>query len=87
MAFNPDEIHANRDYFAAKLRAERQKADVVRKVKEGKGDFILLDTRGRQAFAQGHITGAWCLPLEELDALAAQLPKDREFTTYCWNHT
>ena len=87
MAFNPDEIRANRDYFAAKLRAERQKADVVRKVKESKGDFVLLDTRGRQAFDQGHIPGAWCLPLEELDALAAQLPKDRELATYCWTHT
>jgi len=87
MAFNPDEMRANRDYFAAKLRAERQKADVVRKVKESKGDFILLDTRARQAFDQGHIPGAWCLPLEELDALAVQLPKDREFATYCWTHT
>jgi rhodanese-related sulfurtransferase len=87
MAFNPDEIRANRDYFAAKLQAERQKADVVKKVKESKGDFILLDTRARQAFDQGHIPGAWCLPLEEIDTLAAQLPKDREFATYCWTHT
>ena len=87
MAFNSDEIRANRDYFAAKLRAERQKADVVRKVKESKGDFILLDTRGRIAFGQGHVPGAWCFPLEELDALVPQLPKDREFATYCWTHT
>ncbi len=87
MAFNPEDIRANRDYFAAKLRAERQKADVVKKVKEGKGEFVLLDTRGRKAFEQGHIPGAWCLPLEEFDALASQLPRDRELVTYCWAHT
>ena len=87
MAFTPEDIRANRDYFEAKLRAERQKADVARKVKEKRGDFILLDTRGRGAFAEGHIEGAWCLPLEDVDALAAQLPRDRELVTYCWAQT
>ncbi len=87
MAFSPEDIEANRDYFAAKLRAERQKFDVVRKVREGKGDFLLLDIRGRQAFERGHIPGAWCLPADEVDALAAQLPRDRELVAYCWHHT
>jgi rhodanese-related sulfurtransferase len=81
------DIQANREYFAAKLRAERQMMDVARKVKgEAAGDFILLDTRSREGFASGHIPGAWSVPFEELDTLAAELPKDRELVTYCWNH-
>ncbi|MBI4161583.1 MAG: hypothetical protein HY509_03960 [Acidobacteria bacterium] len=87
MEFTREQVRANRDYFAAKLGAERQKADVVRKVRDKKGDFLLLDTRGRQAFEQGHIEGAWCVPLDELDALAGSLPRDRELVMYCWNHT
>ena len=87
MSINPEEVRANREYFAAKLGAEKQKADVVKKVQEKTGDFILLDTRPRQAFEQGHIEGAWCLPLAEIDTFAGRLPKDKEIVTYCWNHT
>jgi rhodanese-related sulfurtransferase len=87
MAFSPDEIRANRDYFASKIRAEKQKADVIKKVKGKQESFLLLDTRTRDAFEKGHIEGAFCLPLDEIGVLAAGLPKDRELVTYCWNHT
>ena len=87
MSFTEEAIRANRDYFAAKVRAEKQKADVVKMVKEKKGDFVLLDTRTRDAFEQGHIPGAWCVPLAEIPALASKFPRDREMVTYCWNHT
>jgi rhodanese-related sulfurtransferase len=85
MAFSADDIRANRDYFAAKLRAEKQKTDILHKVKDGSGDFLLLDVRQRDAFRKGHIQGALCVPFEELDELMSQLPKDKEFVTYCWN--
>lgn len=85
MAFGEDDIRANRDYFAAKLRAEKQKADIIRKVKDGTGDFLLLDARQRDAFRKGHIEGAWCVPLEELAELMPKLPKDKELVTYCWS--
>jgi 3-mercaptopyruvate sulfurtransferase SseA len=87
MSFKEEAVQGNRDYFAAKLSAEKQKADVVKKVKEKSGDFVILDTRAREAFEQGHIPGAWCVPLAEISALASNLPKDREMVTYCWNHT
>src|SRR6266849_8618577 len=66
MAFNADEIRANRDYFAHKLRAEKQRNDVLHAVEGETFDFVLLDTRGREPFAGGHIPGALCAPLEEL---------------------
>jgi len=86
MGFRPDEIRANRDYFALKLRAEKQRNDVLKAVEGGGFDFVLLDTRGPEAFTAGHISGAWCLPKSDLEEVAALLPKDREIVTYCWGH-
>jgi rhodanese-related sulfurtransferase len=86
MPFTPEEIRANRDYFAHKLRAEKQRNDVLHAVEDGKFDFVLLDTRGREPFAGGHIPGALCAPMDELSQLIPLLPKDREIVTYCWSH-
>ena len=88
MAFSPDEIRANREYFAAKLRANEQKADVVHWVKKDPGfrEIVLLDTRARDAFNKAHIEGAICVPLSDLKELAVQLPRDKTLVTYCWNH-
>ncbi len=87
MAFGADEIRANRDYFIHKLHAEKQRNDVLKAV-EGTlpFDFILLDTRGREAYAGGHIPGAWCVPQSELGQALPLLPKDKEIVTYCWSH-
>ena len=86
MVFRPDEIRANRDYFALKLRAEKQRNDVLKAVEGDAFDFVLLDTRGPEAFAGGHIPGAWCLTTSELDEVTERLPKDKELVTYCWGH-
>jgi rhodanese-related sulfurtransferase len=84
--FGPADVEANRAFFAAKLRAEKQKADVVKAVKDGLGKpFLLLDVRSRDAFRKAHIQGAWCVPAEELAALVPLLPRDQELVTYCWN--
>ncbi len=89
MPFSPEDVRANREYFAAKLRAEKQKVDVIAKVRKepGASDFLLLDTRTREAFAQGHIAGALSAPLAELGRVATKLPKDKELVAYCWNRT
>lgn len=59
---------------------------MVRKVKDGFGDFLLLDVRPRPAFRKAHIQGAWCVPYERLGDLAAGLPRDRDLVTNCWSH-
>jgi rhodanese-related sulfurtransferase len=86
MAFTADEISANRDYFARKLAAEKSRSAVLHAVEDGNFDFVLLDTRGRDAFASGHIPGATSAPMEELEQLAGVLPRDKEIVTYCWGH-
>ena len=40
-----------------------------------------------EAFSKGHIRGALSVPLAEIDALLAKLPKDRELVTYCGSAT
>lgn len=86
MAWSEAEIRMNREYFEQKLRATKQRTDVVNAIERGAFEFILLDTRGRDPFKFGHITGAWCAPLEELDKVLAGLPEGREIVTYCWGH-
>jgi rhodanese-related sulfurtransferase len=86
MTFPLPEIRANRDYFAHKLHAEKQRNDVLKAVECGTFDFVLLDIRGREPFASGHIPGAWCAPAEEIDKIASSLPTDKELVTYCWGH-
>jgi rhodanese-related sulfurtransferase len=89
MSFSPEDIRKNRDFFTEKLRAERQLSDVQRWVNKDPGypDFVLVDTRARDAFAKAHIPGAVNLPEAELAQLARQLPKDKELVTYCWSRT
>ena len=86
MAFSTDEIRANRDYFVHKLHAEKQRNDVLKAVEGGSFDVVLLDTRGRGAFDDGHIPGAWSVAPADIEQAVAKLPKDKEIVTYCWGH-
>ena len=47
MAFSPDDIRANREFFAAKLRAEAEKQSVVNWVKKEPGakEIVLRSPR------------------------------------------
>jgi rhodanese-related sulfurtransferase len=86
MPFGDEDIRANREYFTRKLQAEKQRNDVLHAVQDGQYDFVLLDTRGQDAFVSGHIPGAWSAPLDQLDEIAKELPRDKEIVTYCWGH-
>jgi len=86
MGFRPDEIRANRDYFAHKLQAEKQRNDVLKAVEARALDFVLLDTRGAEAFAGGHISGAWSFTPSDVEHKSGLLPRDKELVTYCWGH-
>ena len=87
MPVNEAERELQRQWFRAKLAAEKQKVDVAKKVKEGKGDFVLLDTRDRAAFEREHIPGAVSVPLDQVESLAPTLSAEREYVTYCWHST
>lgn len=87
MSYTREQIDENAAFFRMKLQAVKSSAEVDAWVKgEGGGDFILADVRGRPAFEKGHIKGAICLPMEEIDARQSELTRDREVVVYCWNH-
>jgi len=86
MTFTEDDVRTNQEYFAHKLRAEKQRNDVLKAVEGGQFDFVLIDTRGPEAYAAGHIPGSWCIPASELDHAVSSLAKDKEHVTYCWSH-
>jgi rhodanese-related sulfurtransferase len=86
MPSQTEQIQSNRDYFIQKLSAEKQRNDVLKAVEADSFNFVLVDTRGREAFASGHIRGAVCIPESELNELMSQLPRDKEIVTYCWSH-
>ncbi|GAB4544209.1 MAG: hypothetical protein OHK0023_00670 [Anaerolineae bacterium] len=50
---------------------------------EDNRDHILLDVRTPEEYAAGHIRGATLLPLQELEARLAELPKDKPVVIYC----
>lgn len=47
------------------------------------GAVTLLDVRPREEYEAGHIRGALCVPLGELERHLAALPGDREIVAYC----
>ncbi|MBI3097622.1 MAG: hypothetical protein HYY93_05155 [Planctomycetes bacterium] len=87
MPFSDAERTMVAHYFRAKLLAERQKVDAARQVKEGKEDFLLVDTRHREAFLEAHIPGAINVTLEGIEDRLSKLPRDQELVTYCWHRT
>jgi ArsR family transcriptional regulator len=71
-----------RDYFVARDALEPvRRADLV--ARAGDGKIVILDVRPTAEFASGHIPGALSVPLDELDAALARLPRRAEIVAYC----
>ncbi|HEY3715855.1 MAG TPA: rhodanese-like domain-containing protein [Jatrophihabitantaceae bacterium] len=71
-------------HFAAKLDFETDVSDVHAGLGAEPG-FVLVDSRGAQAWAQGRIPGALHLPTREIAGRAAALiPEGTSVVTYCW---
>lgn len=49
----------------------------------GDGEALVIDVRPRPEYAAGHIAGARCVPLDELERRLAELPEDLEVVAYC----
>jgi rhodanese-related sulfurtransferase/DNA-binding transcriptional ArsR family regulator len=71
-----------RDYFVARDALEPlSRSELVQRA--GRGDVVILDVRPAAEFAAGHIPGALSVPLGELDATLARLPKRSQIVAYC----
>jgi rhodanese-related sulfurtransferase len=72
-------------YFAARLAHETDASDVYAAQRAGE-DFVLVDVRNAEAWAQGRIRGAIHMPHAEI-AERAPLELDRRVpvVVYCWS--
>ena len=71
-------------HFEARLRFETDCADVHQALAAGAEDVVLLDVRGPQSFAAGHVPGAQHLPHHEISAeRLAAFPSGVTFVVYC----
>jgi len=84
---SPDQLARLKTYYEAKVFSEVEINAVKKKVREGKGAFVVLDARPRDAFLAGHIPGALSVPLEQAGDALKVLPSERQYVTYCWSHT
>jgi rhodanese-related sulfurtransferase len=72
-------------FFSSRLAFQADVSDVRASLASGQPGFVLLDSRGEQAWRQGHIPGALHLPTADIPARAGGL-LDITFPviTYCW---
>ncbi|MFF7968523.1 rhodanese-like domain-containing protein [Streptomyces sp. NPDC007903] len=72
-------------FFAARLAFQADVSDVHASLESGAPGFVLVDSRGPEAWAQGRIPGALHLPTAEIPERAADLLDPTvPVITYCW---
>jgi len=72
-------------HFAAKLAFETDVSDVYAALDGDRPGFVLVDSRGAAAWAQGHVPGAVHLPTNEIEVRAPrELDPAVPVVTYCW---
>lgn len=77
------------EHFTGRLRFETDVSDVHAALEADAGagtpGYVVVDSRGAQAWAQGHLPGAVHLPTAQIAARAAELvPAGAQVVTYCW---
>jgi rhodanese-related sulfurtransferase len=71
--------------FAERLALQTDAADVYAALSADTTDFVLVDSRSDEAWAQGHIPGAVHLPTARIPERATELlDPSVPVVTYCW---
>ena len=71
-------------HFEGSLRFEADCWDVNHSITTGQRDFVILDVRGPDAYAAGHVPGAIHLPHGKItEGRMREFPDDTLFVTYC----
>jgi rhodanese-related sulfurtransferase len=74
-----------KSYFAEKLRFEIDPWGVEQLIGDGARGYFLLDVRDRDAYAKGHVPGAFNAPIDSLHASMGRIPKGSTIIVYCYN--
>ena len=72
------------EHFESALRFETDCWDVHDAMTQGHHDFVLLDVRSHELFAQGHVSGAISLPHRKIiESAISRFSNDTMFVVYC----
>ncbi|WP_427886113.1 rhodanese-like domain-containing protein [Kribbella sp. GL6] len=73
-------------HFAGRLAYETDPADVAADIGAGVTGWVLIDSRSRESWDQGHVPGAVHLPHREITERTAAdvVPAGATVVTYCW---
>ena len=72
----------SRDFFTARDGLESVDQDtLLQRLKDD--DVVLIDVRPEEEYSAGHLPGAISVPLNELEAHLANLPRGRSIVAYC----
>ncbi|MFF4874354.1 rhodanese-like domain-containing protein [Streptomyces sp. NPDC090109] len=72
-------------HYAARLAFEADVSDVHADLETGAPGVVVVDTRSRAGWDQGHIPGALHIPTAQIAELAPQLIEPTQtVVTYCW---
>ncbi|NUW33499.1 rhodanese-like domain-containing protein [Nonomuraea sp. SMC257] len=72
-------------HFAARLAVETDVSDVAADLAAAVPGIVVVDSRSRESWDQGHVQGAVHLPTAEIAARAAEVvPAGATVVTYCW---
>lgn len=72
------------EHFESALRFETDCWDVHDAMSRDQADFVLLDVRSHELYAQGHVPGAISMPHRKIiESALARYPKDTTFVVYC----
>jgi rhodanese-related sulfurtransferase len=73
------------EFFTARLTFQADVSDVHASLESGEPGFVLVDSRGDQAWRQGRIPGAVHVPTADIPSRAAEtLDPAVPAITYCW---
>jgi rhodanese-related sulfurtransferase len=73
------------EHFTERLTFETDVSDVHAALEAGTPGLVVVDSRGPQAWAQGHIPGAVHLPTADIARRAPiEIPAGADVVTYCW---
>lgn len=65
------------------VEVPRLSTEEVKERLDSGADLAIVDVRIKETFDETHVKGAISIPLSELEARYAELPKDREIIIYC----
>jgi rhodanese-related sulfurtransferase len=77
------EVHVLADDYLGKRDGIEQVTPPELSERLARGDVVVLDVRPEPEYEAGHIPGALSAPLDDLESVAAGLPRGREIVAYC----